>query len=242
MTAPPLDLRPARQREGLSVSATGLGMEYPTAAGTVRALDEVSVRFPAGTSTAIVGASGCGKSTLLGLLAGLERPTTGQVRVGDRVISALSERERVLLRRRSFGLIFQADNLQPYLTAAENVALQAVLAGLPEDRGRVKALLDCLAVGTLGHRFPDQLSGGERQRVAVARALVHHPRVVFADEPTGSLDARSSERVVDLLLDASRQVGATLLIVTHDRSVAARADRTVEMRDGSVPAGQDAPT
>ena len=221
---------------GAHVSATDLRMEYDTPAGRVNALDGVTLAISPESSMAIVGPSGCGKSTLLGILGGLELPTGGEVRIDDRVISTMPDRPRAQLRRTSFGFVFQADNLQPFLTVSENVALQAVLAGIADDPERDQRLLDALEVGSLGHRFPDQLSGGQRQRVAVARALVHSPRVVLADEPTGSLDAESSNKVVDLLLRLHKQEGTTLVIVTHDTAVAARMDAIVQMRDGRVTA------
>lgn len=225
---------------GARVSATDLRMEYDTPAGRVNALDGVTLDVSPESSMAIVGPSGCGKSTLLGILGGLEVPTRGEVRIDDRVISEMPDRPRAQLRRTSFGYVFQADNLQPFLTVSENVALQAVLAGIADDPERDQRLLDALEVGSLGHRFPDQLSGGQRQRVAVARALVHSPRVVLADEPTGSLDAASSSKVVDLLLRLHKQEGTTLVIVTHDTAVAARMDATVRMRDGRVTVAQGA--
>ena len=219
---------------GAHVSATDPRMEYDTPAGRVDALDGVTLEISPESSMAIVGPSGCGKSTLLGILGGLELPTRGEVRIDDRVISEMPDRQRAQLRRTTFGYVFQADNLQPFLTVSENVALQAVLAGIAEDPDRDQRLLAALEVGSLGHRFPDQLSGGQRQRVAVARALVHSPRVVLADEPTGSLDAESSNKVVDLLLRLHKQEGTTLVIVTHDTAVAARMDATVHMREGRM--------
>ena len=223
---------------GARVSATDLRMEYQTPAGRVDALDGVTIEIWPASSTAIVGPSGCGKSTLLGILGGLELPTRGEVRIDDRVISALPDRPRAQLRRTEFGFVFQEDNLQPFLTVSENVAVQGVLAGVADEPERDQRLLDALEVGSLGHRFPDQLSGGQRQRVAVARALVHGPRVVLADEPTGSLDAESAAKVVDLLLRLHKQEGMTLVIVTHDPAVAARMDATVHMRDGRVTVAQ----
>ena len=223
---------------GARISATDLRMQYQTPAGRVDALDGVTIEISPASSTAIVGPSGCGKSTLLGILGGLELPTTGEVRIDDRVISAMPDRPRAQLRRTAFGYVFQEDNLQPFLTVSENVAVQAVLAGVADDPERDQRLLDALEVGSLGHRFPDQLSGGQRQRVAVARALVHGPRVVLADEPTGSLDAESSAKVVDLLLRLQKQEGTTLVIVTHDPAVAALMDATVQMRDGRLAVAQ----
>jgi len=219
---------------GARIAVTNLSMEYATPTGRVRALDDVTLTVEPGHSLAIVGPSGCGKSTLLGVMAGLELPTAGEVRVGDELVSAMADHERAALRRRSFGFVFQADNLQPFLTVSENVALQAVLAGLLDEPADRQALLDELGVGALGHRFPDQLSGGQRQRVAVARALVHDPAVVLADEPTGSLDAASSDRVIELLLRLHKANGTTLVVVTHDRAVADRMQTVVEIRDGHM--------
>jgi len=217
-----------------AVDVRGVRMEYPGRHGPVVALERVNFRVPAGGNVAIVGPSGSGKSTLLGLLGGLELPTEGLVRVGDRWVSTLSEQERAEMRGRHIGFVFQADNLHGFLTVSENVALQAVLAGAPDDLTWRQALLDALGVGNLAHRYPDQLSGGQRQRVAVARALVHRPQLVLADEPTGALDPHAADRVVDLLLRLHRVAGATLVVVTHDRSVAERMDTVLEMRAGQL--------
>ena len=183
--------------QGERIAVAGVSMEYRTPVGRVRALDAVTLTVAPGGSLAVVGPSGCGKSTLLGILGGLEVPTSGAVRVGDRLVSAMTDQERAALRRRAFGFVFQAHNLQPFLTVSENVGLQSVLAGLTDEPTHRQSLLDALDVGSLGHRFPDQLSGGQRQRVAVARALVHGPSVVLADEPTGALDVANSNRVVE---------------------------------------------
>lgn len=236
MTArPSQDLPPAGSApSGERIAITGLSMEYTSSSEQVRALDDVTLTVEPGTSLAVVGPSGCGKSTLLGLLGGLEVPTDGEVRIGEHVISRMAETDRAALRRRVFGFIFQADNLQPFLTVSENVGLQSLLAGMDDEPVHRQGLLDALDIGSLAHRYPDQLSGGQRQRVAVARALVHGPGVTLADEPTGSLDPVSSERVVELLLRLHREQGATLVLVTHDRAVAARMDAVVELRDGRV--------
>ena len=142
--------------------------------------------------------------------------------------------QRAALRRRMFGFVFQSDNLQPFLTASENVGLQAALAGVANEPARVHSLLEHLDVAVLAHRFPGQLSGGQRQRVAIARALIHGPELLLADEPTGSLDGSSADRVVELLLRAQRLSRTTLVVVTHDRSVAERMEVMVEMDDGRV--------
>lgn len=218
------------------VQVREITMTYQTSLGPVKALDAVSLSVAAGTSLAIVGPSGCGKSTLLGILGGLELPTSGEVWVGNDLLTQLPDQGRAALRRRFFGFVFQADNLQPFLTVSENIGLQAALAGLPDDPLRTKELLDALDLGGLAHRYPDQLSGGQRQRVAVARALVHSPQVVLADEPTGALDDVSSARVVELLVTLQRQSGTTLVVVTHDHTVAQQMDAMVVLSGGRVAA------
>ena len=207
---------------------------YTTPAGLVRAVDGITFEVEPGTGLAIMGPSGCGKSTLLGLIGGLEAPTAGRVSIGGREISRMSEPERARLRRDQFGFIFQADNLMPFLTAAENVALQLALDGATNGYQRCLEVLAELGLADDVSKLPDQLSGGQRQRVAVARALIHEPQVILADEPTGSLDADNSATVIDLLLAAQTDLGATLVVVTHDRGVAQRLDRTLRIRDGRL--------
>lgn len=219
---------------GVRIALDGVRMEHVTSRGRVVALDDVGFTVPPGENLAVIGPSGSGKSTILGLIGGLELPTAGNVRVGDYYVSRMSDRRRALLRRRHYGFVFQSDNLQPFLTVSENVGLQAALAGVPDDHDRRHELLDGLGLAGLEHRFPDQLSGGQRQRVAVARALVHDPSVVLADEPTGALDPDSALRVTELLLRLHRRVGSTLVIVTHDPRVAARMDAVLAVRAGRV--------
>jgi putative ABC transport system ATP-binding protein len=223
-----------------AIELDGATKHYATPAGPVRAVDGITLSLPAGGSTAIIGASGSGKSTLLGLIAGLELPTRGRVALGGEEISRLPERERVRLRRRQLGLVFQADNLQPFLSAVENVGLQLALCGSANGYHRCRELLAAVGLGDHAGKLPDQLSAGQRRRVAVARALVSRPAVIVADEPTASLDADRSAAIVELLLAARRDTGATLVVVTHDPDVAARMDRTVTMRDGRIVADSDA--
>jgi putative ABC transport system ATP-binding protein len=218
------------------IELDAVAKHYDTPGGRVRALEAIDLRVEAGSTLAIMGPSGCGKSTLLGLMAGLERPTGGRVVVGDEEISRLGDDERASVRRRQLGLVFQAGNLMPFLTVLENVSQQLALTGSADGYGRCAEMLDGLGLGEDLEKLPDQLSGGMRQRVAVARALVHDPRVILADEPTGSLDERNSEVVVDLLLGAQTRGGATLVVVTHDPAVAARFDRTLRLRDGRIDA------
>ena len=220
------------------IITTGLAVDYRAEAGTVRALGCAALRVEGGTSVAIMGPSGSGKSTLLGLLAGLALPTEGMVTIGGETISTLSERERVRFRRRALGMVYQADNLLPHLTVEENVGLQLAICRreTATDRGTgPDALLARLGLGRLAGRLPDQLSGGERQRVAVARAMIHRPLIILADEPTGALDAASAKLVIELLIEAHQEIGATLVLVTHDPHVAAYLARTVhlERRDST---------
>jgi len=211
-----------------------VGRDYATPDGlSVRALDGVTLEVPAGTSLAITGPSGCGKSTLLGLIAGLEAPNTGRIWVSGTEVSALGDADRARMRRERLGLVFQADNLLPFLTALENVALQVTLSGAG-DPGRAAGLLAALGLSGHADKLPDQLSGGQRQRVAIAGALIKEPQVILADEPTGSLDERSSDGVIELLIDAQRHGGATLVVVTHDPGVADKMDRVVSLRDGRL--------
>jgi putative ABC transport system ATP-binding protein len=209
-------------------------MQFTTPSGVVRALDEVTLSVGPGESLAIIGPSGCGKSTLLGLVGALDIPTSGRITVGDHEISSMSERERAALRRHSFGYVFQSDNLHPFLTVMENVALQLSLAGAADGYERCGEMLDRLGLADEVDKLPDQLSGGQRQRVAVARTLVHQPGLILADEPTGALDAGNSAAVVDLLLSARSAMGATIVIVTHDHGVARRMDRTIALSDGRL--------
>ncbi len=212
-------------------------VQHRTEAGVVRALDGVTLEVPGGTSVAVVGSSGCGKSTLLGLLGGLALPTTGSVRVGLDVLSELGERERAAFRRANVGYVYQNDNLLPFLTVEENLAFQLALnADDRADASDAGALLARLGLDAMAQRVPDQLSGGQRQRVAIARAIVHRPRLLLADEPTGALDPRNAARVIDLLLEVRHDVGATLVVATHDRTAARRMGRIVELRDGVVTA------
>jgi putative ABC transport system ATP-binding protein len=221
---------------GTPVRLDSVSKHYSTPAGEVRAVDGVTLTVEPGTSLAVTGPSGCGKSTLLGLIAGLEAPTSGRLRIGDQEISSLSDQERARLRRGELGLVFQSDNLLPFLTAVENVSLQLALKDPAADFERCLQLLDSLDLGEKAGSLPDQLSGGQRQRVAIARALVHRPRIVLADEPTGELDADNSRIVIDLLLTAQRESGTTLVVVTHDPVVARRLDRTVSLSDGRLDA------
>ncbi|MET9689820.1 ABC transporter ATP-binding protein [Streptomyces sp. NPDC006514] len=204
--------------------------------GDAKALDGLSLEIRAGDAVAVMGPSGCGKSTLLNMVAGLDRPTSGTVEVQGQDLGGLNETGLALFRRRHIGMIFQFFNLIDDLPVLDNVALAAQLTGAPARQARRRALelLDELGVADRRNNYPATLSGGERQRVAVARALMNRPALLLADEPTGALDSRAGEQVMDLLIDLN-QIGQTLLIVTHDPQLATRcASRLVEVADGRV--------
>jgi putative ABC transport system ATP-binding protein len=206
--------------------------------GRTVALDGASVSVRAGEVVAVTGPSGSGKSTLLHCAAGILLPDSGEVVFDGRRVDTLGEAERSRLRRTSFGFVFQFGQLVPELTAAENIALPMMLGGAKRRRALAEARrwLAALDLREVAQKRPGELSGGEGQRVAVARALVHRPRVVFADEPTGSLDSLAGEHVMNLLVVAAREEGTTVILVTHEPRVAAYADREVIVRDGRVTA------
>ena len=200
----------------------------------VRALDGVTVDFEQGKFTAIMGPSGSGKSTLMHCVAGLDDLTSGSVHIGDVELGSLSDRDLTLLRRDKVGFVFQAYNLLPTLTAAENTTLPLDLAGRRPDSGWMDQVVKAIGIADrLKHR-PDELSGGQQQRVAVARALVSQPEIVFADEPTGNLDSKTGEEVLDFLRAAVEDLGQTLVMVTHDAGAAARAHRVLFLADGRI--------
>jgi putative ABC transport system ATP-binding protein len=202
----------------------------------VVALDHVDLAVAPGEFLAVMGPSGGGKSTLLHLLGGIDRPTSGEVRVGDRDIAGLPEAQRTLYRRRSAGTVFQFFNLLPHLDVAENVELPRLLDGHADASERARELLDRVQLAHRARAHPYELSGGEMQRAAIARALVTGARLLLADEPTGNLDSRNGEQVLDLLDAIRRERGVTLLLATHSPAAAGRADRIVEIRDGRLSA------
>ena len=218
----------------MSLRVQGVTKHYRAGGSTVKAVDGVDLAFEAGSSVAIVGPSGCGKSTLLGMLGGLETPSEGRIWLDAFEISSLSESERARIRRDSIGFVFQSYDLLPFLTAQENVEFQQALTGESDSNGAAVDLIERLGLAEHATKLPDQLSGGQRQRVGIARALAHSPRLILGDEPTGELDSETSASVLDLLLEAQKITGATLIIVTHDPDVAARLERVVTLRDGKV--------
>ncbi|MEU2929045.1 ABC transporter ATP-binding protein [Streptomyces sp. NPDC007251] len=208
----------------------------------VRALDGVDVSFPAGRFTAIMGPSGSGKSTLMHCAAGLDTLTSGAAWIGDTELGALDDRRLTLLRRDRVGFVFQAFNLVPTLTVAENITLPLDLAGRRGDPEWIDALIDVVGLRDRLHHRPSQLSGGQQQRVAVARAFAGRPEVVFADEPTGNLDSRSGAEVLGLLRSAVRDMERTVVMVTHDPVAAAHADQVLFLADGRLVDRMESPT
>jgi putative ABC transport system ATP-binding protein len=216
-----------------AVEARGVRRGYRTPAGAVRAVEGIDVEVPFGERLAIIGPSGCGKSTLLSLIGGLEPADAGTVTVLGTELGRLGDEQRARWRRENVGFIFQAYDLVPFLTAAENVALMSGIAGR-DPQVMPRELLDRLGLAGHEDKLPDQLSGGQKQRVGIARCLVHQPPLVLADEPTGGLDSVTSFAVVDLLLRATAEMGTTTIVVTHDVEVAARFDRILTLRDGHL--------
>ena len=228
------EIAPPDARTGVAARAVGLTKTYGEGDAAVRALDDVSVDFERARFSAIMGPSGSGKSTLLHCMAGLDQPTSGRVLIGDVDLTTLSEKDLTLLRRRSVGFVFQAYNLVPTLTASENITLPLDIAGERPDKAWFDEVVDTVGIrDRLSHR-PAELSGGQQQRVAGARALVTRPEIVFADEPTGNLDSKSSQEMLTFLRSAVKDHGQTIVMVTHDASAASFADRIVFLGDGRV--------
>ncbi len=206
---------------------------YPSGGRDLTVVKDISFSLEPGGFLAIVGPSGSGKTTLLGLLAGLDRPTSGSVYLDGESLDRLDEDARARLRGEKVGFVFQSFQLIPTLTALENVQVPLELRGM-EAGPRATELLARVGLGGREHHYPAQLSGGEQQRVALARAFSNRPRVLFADEPTGNLDARTGATVVDLMVELNRDLGTTLVLVTHDQDIAARARRTIRLADGVI--------
>src|ERR1700750_2121596 len=225
-----------------AVSATALTRTYGEGGSAVHALRGVSLEVPAGQFTAVMGPSGSGKSTLMHVLAGLDTPDAGSVRIAGEDITRMSDRELTRLRRKQIGFVFQSFNLLPTLTAEENVTLPLAIAGRKPAPDVVDALLERMGLGDRRDHKPSQLSGGQQQRVAVARALICTPTVLFADEPTGNLHSAAGAGVLGLLRDAVDTDGQTTVMVTHDARAAAIADRVLFLADGRIVADLQAPT
>ena len=206
---------------------------YLSGGRNLTVLKDITFHLEPGGFLAIVGPSGSGKTTLLGLLAGLDRPTSGEVQLDGADLNALDEDARARLRGEKVGFVFQSFQLVPTLTATENVQVPLELRGERMD-GRAAELLSRVGLAGRGHHYPAQLSGGEQQRVALARAFANRPRILFADEPTGNLDARTGHMIVELMTELNRDLGTTLVLVTHDADLAARARRTIRLADGVI--------
>jgi putative ABC transport system ATP-binding protein len=217
----------------VSLRAVGLTKIYLVGQG-VKALDQVSVEFPTGSFTVVTGPSGCGKSTLLSILGGLERPTYGEVWLGERRVDRLGEGQLARLRLASVGFVFQAFHLLADLTAAENVAMPLRLARRADAPGRALELLEQVGLGQRADHYPHQLSGGEQQRVAVARALANRPTVLLADEPTGNLDSKNGADVIALLRRFNREQGQTTVVASHDPALLAEPGHVVRLKDGRL--------
>ena len=222
------------------IRVSSLTKSIATATHRVDILKGIDLEVPRGQFAAIMGPSGSGKSTFLGLLAGLDSPTSGSIKLDGEEITGLSEDRMAALRGRKVGFVFQAYNLIPTLTAEENIVLPFELSGggSAEGRKRSRELLEIVGLLERADHYPVQLSGGEQQRVALARAFIGRPPILFADEPTGNLDSENGRRVLDLLVTLNRREGATLVLVTHDRELAGYSDRIITLKDGRVVADE----
>ena len=207
---------------------------YQSAGRTLTVLDGISFSVPAGSTLAIVGPSGSGKTTLLGLCAGLDRAGAGSIALHDIRLDDLSEDRRAQVRNRHVGFIFQNFQLLPTLTALENIMVPLELRGEKNIRASATDLLQKVGLADRGHHYPAQLSGGEQQRVSLARAFSNKPQILFADEPTGNLDAETSEKIVNLIFDLNKEAGTTLILVTHDHELASRTGRIIRLKGGKM--------
>lgn len=216
------------------LNVSNLTKTYNSAGKTLTVLDNINFSVAAGSTNAIVGPSGSGKTTLLGLCAGLDRATSGAVELNNINLGKLSEDQLAQVRNQYIGFIFQNFQLLPTLTALENIMVPLELRGEKNIRARALDLLDKVGLAERGHHYPTQLSGGEQQRVSLARAFSNAPRILFADEPTGNLDAETSEKVVKLLFDLNKEAGTTLVVVTHDLDLAAKTQRILRIKGGKL--------
>jgi putative ABC transport system ATP-binding protein len=216
------------------IECSRLVKRMPSGAQMITILDDVSFAIEPGELVAILGPSGSGKSTLLGLMAGLDRPTSGEVNIDGRRIDDLDEDDLALLRRARIGFVFQSFQLLGNLTALENVLLPLELARVADARARARELLDAVGLAERTHHYPSQLSGGEQQRVALARAFGARPSILFADEPTGNLDSATGQRVLELIVELQAREKTTLVLVTHDPAVAKLAEREIHLRAGRI--------
>ncbi|MCG8497961.1 MAG: ABC transporter ATP-binding protein [Enterobacterales bacterium] len=216
------------------IKANAVTKVVDTSEGSLQILRPISFEVKSGESIAIIGASGSGKSTLLGLLAGLDQVTEGEIFLDGEALHSMNEEERAILRGNKVGFIFQSFMLVQSLTALENVMLPAEIAGLDNPKALALDILEQVGLKHRAHHFPNQLSGGEQQRVAIARAFITSPKILFADEPTGNLDAKNSEKIEALLFEMNREKGTTLVLVTHDNELAEHCDRQLTMNAGEL--------
>jgi putative ABC transport system ATP-binding protein len=216
------------------IELNNISMSYDLEHGPLQVLASVDLGIEDGDTVAIVGPSGSGKTTLLVLLAGLEQPVQGSIRLAGRSLGELDDDTLADIRRDDIGIIFQSFHLVPSLTALGNVALPLEIAGRAGARNRARQMLERVGLAERASHYPSQLSGGEQQRVAIARALVHSPKLVLADEPTGNLDSRTGEKIIDLLFGLNADTGSTLVLVTHDEAIASRCRRVVRLHQGDL--------
>lgn len=216
------------------LECTSLTKEYISGENTVKAVDDISVSFDKGEFCAVTGPSGSGKSTLLHLLSSLEAPTAGDIIYNDVKLSNYNDNQLSILRRRRFGFVFQAYNLVQELTGYENILLPVMLDGKKPDEEYLNKIIDMLGIRDRLEHLPSALSGGQQQRIAIARALANKPSVLFADEPTGNLDGKSGREVLSLLKYAGKELGVTLILITHDLHVAEQAERVITIEDGRI--------
>jgi putative ABC transport system ATP-binding protein len=221
-------------KDGSILTLSKVSKTYRSGGRDLHVLDAIDLAVAPGELVAILGPSGSGKSTLLGLMAGLDRPSAGEVWLRDQPLHALDEDRLAILRRTAVGFVFQSYQLLPQLTARENVLLPLELAGVARAQDEADHLLEVVGLGARAHHYPSQLSGGEQQRTAVARAYAAGPDLLLADEPTGNLDSHTGALVLDVLVDLQRSRGTTLVLVTHDPAIAERAERRVHLLDGRI--------
>jgi putative ABC transport system ATP-binding protein len=234
MREPALMTTAAEETGAPSIRIEDVRLTLASAAGPVNILNGVSLQVAHGEALALLGPSGSGKSSLLMVAAGLENATAGRVAVAGTTLSALNEDQLARFRREHVGIVFQSFHLVPTMTALENVAVPLELLGHPDAFEKAEAALEAVSLAHRFDHYPGQLSGGEQQRVALARAIVHEPEVLFADEPTGNLDGATGAAIVDLLFHLRARAGATLFLVTHEQTLAARCDRILQMKDGLI--------
>lgn len=216
------------------VTLTNLHKRYTVASNEVTVLDDLNLEVRSGEKLAVIGPSGSGKTTLLLVLTGLEAPSSGLISIAGESLDSMSRDERADVRRENIGIVFQSFHLIPSLTARENVALPIEIAGLSDSRAQAMQMLESVGLADRADHYPTQLSGGEQQRVALARALINKPTLIVADEPTGNLDNKTGERIMQLLFGLNENRGTTLILVTHDNELAARCERTLRLQDGQL--------